>query len=72
VSIETTDRCCDAFAKAVGDDIYTRGGALFSTPQKNQGEIVNDEDGTYAVPGCCGSCYVLIGMKFCPFCGAAL
>lgn len=29
-------------------------------------------DDSYNVTGCCGNCYVLADIKFCPFCGAAL
>ena len=27
----------------------------------------------YAIPGCCGGgCYVLVGVRFCPFCGTPI
>lgn len=29
-------------------------------------------DGSWAVNGCCGCCYVLTDIKFCPFCGEKL
>jgi len=31
-----------------------------------------DSDGAWAIKGCCGGCYVVIGMKFCPYCGTRL
>jgi len=36
-------------------------------------QIEQSDDGTWAVNGCCGGgCYVLIDVRFCPFCGSAV
>jgi len=51
--------CCESFAAEVK-----------SRPHEG---IEQDDDGSWNVNGCChGGCYVLSGMKFCPFCGTAL
>jgi len=34
-------------------------------------EITVDPAG-FNVHGCCGGCYVLVDLKFCPWCGAAV
>lgn len=35
--------------------------------QKDEG------DGSYAINGCCGGgCYVIYGIRFCPYCGEEL
>jgi len=31
-----------------------------------------DNNKTWNVLGCCGECYVITEMKFCPFCGSSL
>jgi len=36
------------------------------------GCIERDIDDNFAVVGCCGTCHVIAGMRFCPFCGTAL
>jgi hypothetical protein len=39
----------------------------------NDRHIEQSSDGTWNVNGCCGGgCFVVTGMKFCPFCGSAL
>jgi hypothetical protein len=36
-------------------------------------EEVEQYDGAFAINGCCGGgCYVISGIKFCPFCGEKL
>jgi hypothetical protein len=66
--------CCDALAKEVREHRAFAGGGLYDgTLREPTGQIEQLEDGTWAVNGCCGGgCFVLEGLKFCPFCGAAL
>lgn len=36
-------------------------------------QIEKDEDGAWNINGCCGGgCCVVVGVKFCPFCGTNL
>jgi hypothetical protein len=34
-----------------------------------EGAIDRQPDGSLAVVGCCGQCYVLKEIQYCPFCG---
>jgi len=44
---------------------------------KEQAELEDrfaiQDDGTWAINGCCGGgCYVVVDMKFCPYCGGKI
>ena len=32
----------------------------------------NDENNKFDVNGCCGGCYIIYDMEFCPWCGSKL
>jgi len=51
--------CCDEFRKEIQD-------------KNPDGHFKQDENGTWNILGCCGGCYVITEMKFCPFCGNRL
>lgn len=67
--------CCAHFGvestAIVGRDKLMGGGYLTPEPVGNEPRLQKLDDG-YAVLGCCGACYVLSQIKFCPWCGAAL
>lgn len=53
--------CCEKFAQEAGK------------LQKPIAQFERQEDGTWAINGCCGGgCYVVQEMRFCPFCGSSL
>lgn len=66
--------CCKAFAHEVAEHNGLAGGEGLYPPELHPtGQIEPDPDGTWNINGCCGGgCYVITGMKFCPFCGTAL
>jgi hypothetical protein len=65
--------CCANFAvKAQHLDTPIGGTGLYSGPKPN-GQFEKQEDGTWAINGCCGcGCFVVTQMKFRPFCGSEL
>lgn len=68
-----TTFCCEAFANEVtSHPHFVAGGMLYPKGWQPEGQIEQDEDGTWSVAGCCGGCYVLSKMRFCPFCGTQL
>lgn len=67
--------CCDNFAKETSRvHAFSGGGwAYVGAVDRPTGQIEQSDDGSWNVNGCCGGgCYVLIGMRFCPFCGTTL
>ena len=66
--------CCEAFAKeAKSAQAAAGGGFLYPPEMAPTGQIEQSDDLTWNVNGCCGGgCYVLTGIKFCPFCGTNL
>lgn len=56
--------CCDKFSKKV--QIYDPSESSIS------GSFEQDSSGEWNINGCCGSCYVVKNMKYCPFCGTEL
>lgn len=34
--------------------------------------IVLEDDGSITAPGCCGGCYILFDLFYCPFCGVKM
>ncbi len=71
------EACCERFRAVVEgrkstSPIAAAYAAAGLCPNDN-GQVTQDEDGTWSVYGCCGSqCYVLSEMRFCPFCGKAI
>lgn len=57
--------CCSRFAKEV---------AVFNEENEivNEGHFTLNEKNEWCVLGCCGDCYVLKDIEYCPFCGAEL
>lgn len=40
---------------------------------ENISQPVDEVAGAFAINGCCGGgCYVIMGIRFCPFCGERL
>ncbi len=71
----TVEACCDAMYEAVHNIVSLAGaGFLYPSSVRPDGQIGQDEDGTWSVAGCCGDggCRVLTGIRFCPFCGQKL
>lgn len=67
------DICCKEMA--VETTIYRApaGGGLYPSQMRPESQVVQSEDGSWNVNGCCGGgCYVLTGIRFCPFCGTKL
>jgi len=64
--------CCDKWAEATGELLSVGPSAVVYTSigEAPEAQIVQSEDGTWDVYGCCGGgCYVLTELRFCPFCG---
>lgn len=40
--------------------------------ESSDGNIEKDSHCKYHIKGCCGCCYVVTDIKFCPFCGHEL
>ena len=60
--------CCDKFGEKVRE--YKGSGLGYPVTPNAQFEWADD---AWAVNGCCGGgCYVVIGMKYCPYCGTEL
>jgi hypothetical protein len=49
--------CCDKFKEEV---------------EKDRVGFEKDNAGEWNIVGCCGSCYVVNDMRYCPFCGTEL
>lgn len=65
--------CCERFAKEAGRlQSPVGGGLLYPYEMRRGSQFDRDDDGTWNIAGCCGGCYVVTEMKFCPFCGADL
>jgi hypothetical protein len=65
--------CCEAFAKEAKSAQTARGLLVPAGDGAPTGQIEQSDDLTWNVNGCCGGgCYVLTGIKFCPFCGTNL
>lgn len=55
------DYCCEKFAE------------LADPGDNPPAQFVRADDGEWCIHGCCGGhCYVVVDMKFCPFCGTKL
>jgi hypothetical protein len=65
--------CCDEFAKQAGDlQAPVGGGMLYPAAMRPMAQFESDAEG-WNINGCCGGgCYVVSGMKFCPYCGTRL
>ena len=56
--------CCEAFAN------YTENSDGVG---KGEPALDKSDDFGWCVRGCCGGqCYMMVGLKFCPFCGEKL
>jgi hypothetical protein len=66
--------CCKAFEEQATDhEAFAGGGGLYPVGMRPDTQFEQDDDGTWNVNGCCGGgCYVVSGMRFCPFCGSSL
>lgn len=73
--MESHGYCCDRFRMECTTHQAWVGGGFGAYPADMEptGQIEKDDDGGYAINGCCGGgCYVLTGVKYCPFCGSKL
>lgn len=66
--------CCEKFEKEAGAYTAPMGGGRYPAWCAPSAQFEPDVDGkTWNINGCCGGgCYVVIGMRFCPFCGSKL
>jgi hypothetical protein len=69
--------CCERFRAVVEGRTSTSPIALAYAAaglcQSDDGQVVQADNGTWSVTGCCGGqCDVLTEMRFCPFCGKAI
>lgn len=70
--------CCDRFKKECNEIQALMGGGYAYPKEMNPtSQIIFSDNGegkkTWNVNGCCGGgCYVLIDLKFCPWCGTKL
>ena len=67
--------CCAAFTEQAGALLAPAGGGfLYPSEWMPDAQFVPAEDGkSWNINGCCGGgCYVVIDMKFCPYCGSKL
>jgi len=64
------DFCCGQFEKEATSARTKIGGGYLYPGGGHDAQI--EFSGGWHVNGCCGGCYVLTDIKFCPFCGTAL
>ena len=67
--------CCEKFAEAAGGVVSVDAppGVRYPVELYPKAQIVCDSGHEWNVNGCCGGgCYVLTGLKFCPWCAAPL
>ena len=70
--------CCDEFAEMATEEVVPGLGEPgtmdhAATTLHYPAQFKKLDDGTWVVNGCCGGgCYVVVGMRFCPFCGSRL
>ncbi|WP_155904939.1 hypothetical protein [Methylopila sp. M107] len=65
--------CCKQFGQEIGRYRAPAGGGFYPSTMAPDAQIEPDSDGTWNVNGCCGGgCFVLTGMRFCPFCGEGI
>lgn len=63
-TLKVNPACCGAMQKALDDGEID----LYNDAAPASEELIPK----WGVNGCCGQCYVLNGIKHCPFCGTAL
>lgn len=64
--------CCSNFAKQAGE-IASRSPAALAYGEPSKAQFQHLPEGDWAIEGCCGgNCYVVVGIKFCPYCATAL
>lgn len=66
--------CCKEFAEKAGEYKAPVAGGLYPVALRPNAQFEKDEDGEgWNIFGCCGGgCFVVTGMKFCPYCGTKL
>lgn len=52
--------CCDAF------------GLHYSLTDYHIAKFEQIKDGSWNIEGCCGGCYVVQDMRYCPYCGTQI
>jgi len=66
--------CCERFAKSAGNyQAPVGGGFLYpgsARPAAQFERFKRIDSGPWAINGCCGGgCFVVVNMRFCPYCG---
>lgn len=73
---QNMDYCCSEFkAVATGRNPATLSPAsiVYKAVGLNHGRpMIEPSDNGWAVVGCCEGCWMLNGVRFCPFCGASI
>lgn len=66
--------CCAEFAEqAQAIQAPAGGGFLYPSSMRPDAQFEKDGEGNWNIYGCCGGgCFVVVGMKFCPYCGTKL
>jgi hypothetical protein len=66
--------CCKEFSEQAGElQALAGGGFAYPSNMRPDAQFEPNHDGTWNINGCCGGgCFVVSGMKFCPYCGSAL
>jgi hypothetical protein len=66
--------CCKRFKEEAKLKALAGGGFMYPPAMIPNAQIEYDEDkNVWNINGCCGGgCYVVTGVKFCPFCGTKI
>lgn len=67
--------CCKEFAEQAGElTSVVAGGGLYPPAMRPRAQFEpDDNEKTWNINGCCGGgCFVVTGMRFCPYCGKGL
>lgn len=67
--------CCDAFKRSAGElNAPVGGGGLYPPEARPLAQFEPAPDGeTWSINGCCGGgCFVVVDMRYCPYCGTRL
>jgi hypothetical protein len=74
IYIKMDKHCCKEFKEQASIlQSPVGGGFLYPEELRPYTQFEPDIDGTWNINGCCGGgCFVVTGMKFCPYCGNKL
>jgi len=63
--------CCEKFAEESAN-VQAASDGTFVYASRHRAIEPDDDGETWNVNGCCGGCFVLTEMRYCPFCGSKL